>query len=61
MAKLWTLFTNSTHDSSASDVPPFRPESLPKWPLIVVDESAPLTDGAAKVNWATRKNSGVRY
>jgi len=44
IAKLWTFFTPSTFEPSASNVPPFRLNARPNWPVTVVDESVPPSD-----------------
>jgi hypothetical protein len=55
-AKVWSALTLAPYDPSLSDIPPFDPESLPDWPLIVLDESAPPPAAAA----ARHKESGQR-
>jgi hypothetical protein len=47
IAKLWTYISPSDFDPTASDVPPFRLHALPKWPVIVIDESLPTAQDAS--------------
>src|SRR5262249_7815098 len=41
IAKAWMLLRGSDFDSAATDVPPFDLESLPQWPIEVINESSP--------------------
>src|SRR5205085_7739963 len=39
IAKLWTCVSGPDFNAAASDVPPFRLQALPKWPVVVIEES----------------------